>query len=187
MKKRPITDNIYVAQLALDKAQRKKSAVYHKLEALKAAGNYDKGELKRLKAALTDEWNALTAEIASRRQEVFEQNRAVITAILGCFAGLDLVTRIFDDAGDTFERLTIGGMKESLATLVAGCRDIAAQANDLVQDIDRGGYEAMSMAYADLADEVVDGFVEMFGGCIERYSHTPAGRRYFYGDNYENR
>ena len=170
----------YLSYMKGAAAQAKKDYLQMKLSSMKR-GEYDKGEYKRIKRELIAAMNKCTEELDIAMDEIRVQNHRVVSALLMAFAAMDLVTEVLDHCGDTFQSCTVGGMQEQLAKFTASCREVAALANKVVTGIDETGNETMSMAYADMADDITTELKELMIDRIERFADTPAGRRYFWG------
>lgn len=161
---------------------KKREALRQKLELLKQMP-HDKSEYKKLKKAIISEMNALTIDIDGKMAEMYKQNYIVVRQMLMMFAGMDFVTRVFDESADTFNRITVGVKRGELLDFVKLCREVATKANEVVRIIDEAGKDAMSMAYAEMEDGIGELLLTALRGWIDNYGKTPEGRKYFYGDH----
>lgn len=180
MKKHSINKDIYIGSLRMNAARAKKQALQMQLDELRR-GEYDKADRKRLQREIIAAMNAATDEINESVDEIYRQNHAVVSAVLTAFVCMDLVTAVMDDIGDTFNALTIGGMRTELAAFTAECRDVAAEANKVVTGIDAPRNDGLSFAYAEIAEDIVDRLKEIIKERIEQYADSPQGRKYFWG------
>lgn len=173
---------IYLAQLEGTKLAQKREILRLKLENLKKMP-HDKAEMKKQKKAIIAEMNALTFDMDGKIAEVYKQNYKVVQMMLMMFCGMDFVTRLCDEAADTFKAVTIGIKRDELLDFTKMCREAANKANEVVQIIDEAGKDMMSMAYADMEDGIGEGLLNILRSAVDAYGKTPEGRKYFYGDN----
>jgi phosphopantetheine adenylyltransferase len=96
---------------------------------------------------------------------------------------MDFVTRLYDEAADTFKAVTIGIKRDELLDFTKLCREVANRANEVVRIIDEAGKDMMSMAYAEMEDGIGEKLLNELRGHVEAYGKSPAGRKYFYGDH----
>lgn len=176
------TPIIYVAQLELTKLARKREGLRQQLELLKAAP-HDKKEYKRIKDETIKRMNALTFDIDGKIAEVYKQNYLVVRQMLMMFAGMDFVTRLYDEAEKTFKDVTVGIKRDELLDFSKLCREVATRANEVVRIIDEAGKDAMSMAYAEMEDNFGEDMLNSLRAHVDTYSTTAAGKKYFYGYN----
>lgn len=152
------------------------------LEMLKAVP-HDKVKYKADKKRILAEMNALTFDINEKVKECYQQNHDVVRMMLMMFVGMDFLTRLYDEAADLFKAVTVGVKRDELLDFTKMCREVATQANKVVQIIDEAGKDAMSMAYAGMEDGIGETMLDQLRDKIEAYGETPEGRKYFYGDN----
>lgn len=176
------TPIIYLAQLEGTKLAQKREILRLKLENLKELP-HDKQEFKKKKKELIAEMNALTFEIEGKYAEIFKQNFKVVQYMLMMFVGMDFVTRLYDEAGDMFNAVTVGIKRDELLDFVKLCREVATRANNVVRIIDEAGKDAMSMAYAEMEDGIGERLLNELRDHVEEYGKSPAGRKYFYGEH----
>lgn len=176
------TPIIYLAQLEGTQMAKKREILRLKLENLKELP-HDKQEFKKKKKEIIAEMNALTFEMDGKYAEIFKQNFKVVQYMLMMFVGMDFVTRLYDEAADTFQAVTVGIKRDELLDFVKLCREVAVRANKVVQIIDEAGKDAMSMAYAEMEDGIGEQLLDKLRGHVEAYGKSPAGRKYFYGDH----
>jgi len=174
---------IYLAQLQGTLLAKKREALRIKLELMKQAP-HDKAEYKRKKKEIQEQMNALTFEMQDKVDEVYRQNYQVVQMMLMMFAGMDFITRLYDEAADLFKAITVGQKRDELLDFVAMCREVATRANEVVRIIDEPGKDMMSMAYAEMEDGIGDELLDNLRSFVDDYGKTPAGRKYFYGDRY---
>jgi phosphopantetheine adenylyltransferase len=103
--------------------------------------------------------------------------------MLMMFAGMDFITRLYDEAADLFKAVTVGIKRDELLDFVKLCREVATRANEVVQIIDEAGKDAMSMAYAEMEDGIGERLLDELRQHVDDYGKSPAGRKYFYGDH----
>lgn len=176
------TPMIYLAQLEGTKLAQKREALRVKLDYIKNAP-HDKKEYKQQKAAIIKEMNALTVDMEGKMAEMYRQNYEVVKQMLMMFVGMDFITRLYDEAADTFKAVTIGIKRDELLDFTKLCREVANKANEVVRIIDEAGKDMMSMAYAEMEDGIGEQLLNKLRDHVEAFSKTPAGRKYFYGDH----
>jgi hypothetical protein len=173
---------IYLAQVQGRMLATKREQLRVKLELLKQL-THDKKEYKRQKDEIIREMNALTFDMEGQMAEVYKQNYEVVQYMLMTFAGMDFVTRLYDEAADLFKAVTVGIKRDELLDFVKLCREVATKANEVVQIIDEAGKDAMSMAYAEMEDGIGERLLGELRQHVDDYGKSPAGRKYFYGDH----
>jgi hypothetical protein len=173
---------IYLAQVQGRMLATKREQLRVKLELLKQLP-HDKKEYKRQKDEIIREMNALTFDMEGQMAEVYKQNYEVVKYMLMMFAGMDFVTRLYDEAADLFKAVTVGIKRDELLDFVKLCREVATKANEVVQIIDEAGKDAMSMAYAEMEDGIGERLLDELRQHVDDYGKSPAGRKYFYGDH----
>lgn len=173
---------IYLAQLEGTKLAQKREILRLKLENLKKLP-HDKQEFKRKKKEIIAEMNALTVDINGKAAEAYKQNYKVVQMMLMMFAGMDFVTRLYDEAADMFKSVTVGIKRDELLDFVKLCREVANRASQVVQIIDSAGKDMMSMAYADMEDGIGERLLDELRDHVNAYGQTPEGRKYFYGNH----
>jgi hypothetical protein len=173
---------IYLAQVQGRMLATKREQLRVKLELLKQMP-HDKKEYKRQKDEIIREMNALTFDMEGQMAEVYKQNYEVVKYMLMMFAGMDFITRLYDEAADLFKAVTVGIKRDELLDFVKLCREVAARANEVVQIIDEAGNEMMSMAYAEMEDGIGERLLDELRQHVDDYGKSPAGRKYFYGDH----
>lgn len=144
---------------------------------------HDKQEYKRKRKELQAKMNGLTFDIEGKYAEIFKQNYRVVKTMLMMFCGMDFVTRLYDEAADTFKEVTVGIKRDELLDFVKLCREVATSANRVVQIIDEAGKDMMSMAYAGMEDGIGAQLMSDLESFVDAYGKTPEGRKYFYGDH----
>lgn len=173
---------IYLAQVQGRMLATKREQLRVKLELLKQMP-HDKKEYKRQKDEIIREMNALTFHVEGQMAEVYKQNYEVVKYMLMMFAGMDFITRLYDEAADLFKAVTVGIKRDELLDFVKLCREVATRANEVVQIIDEAGKDAMSMAYAEMEDGIGERLLDELRQHVDDYGKSPAGRKYFYGDH----
>jgi len=173
---------IYLAQVQGRMLATKREQLRVKLELLKQLP-HDKADYKRQKKEIVAEMNALTFDMEGKMAEVYKQNYKVVQYMLMMFAGMDFITRLYDEAADLFKTVTVGIKRDELLDFVKLCREVATRANEVVQIIDEAGNEMMSMAYAEMEDGIGERLLNELRQHVDTYGHTPEGRKYFYGDH----
>jgi len=173
---------IYLAQLEGTKLAKKREILRLKLENLKELP-HDKQEFKKKKKEIIAEMNALTFDIDGKMAEMYKQNFKVVQYMLMMFVGMDFVTRLYDEAADMFKAVTVGIKRDELLDFVTLCREVATRANSVVRIVDEAGKDAMSMAYAEMEDGIGEKLLDELREKVEAFGKTPAGRKYFYGEN----
>ena len=173
---------IYIAQLEGTMLARKREVLRQRLELLKRMP-HDKKEFKRQKDDITRQMNALTFDINGKVAETYKQNYRVVHMMLMMFAGMDFLTRLYDEAADLFRAVTVGIKRDELLDFTKLCREAATKANEVVRIIDEAGKDAMSMAYAEMEDGIGERLLDELRDHINAYGQTPQGRKYFYGNN----
>lgn len=173
---------IYLAQVQGRMLATKREQLRVKLELLKQMP-HDKKEYKQKKDEIIREMNALTFDMEGKMAEVYKQNYQVVKHMLMMFAGMDFVTRLYDEAADLFKAVTVGIKRDELLDFVKLCREVATKANEVVRIIDEAGNDMMSMAYADMEDGIGERLLNELRQHVDDYGKSPAGRKYFYGDH----
>lgn len=176
------TPIIYLAQLEGTKLAQKREGLRVKLDYIKQIP-HDKKEYKKQKAEIIREMNALTFDMEGKMAEMYRQNYEVVKYMLMMFCGMDFITRLYDNAADTFKAVTIGIKRDELLDFVKLCREVANKANEVVRIIDEAGKDMMSQAYADMEDSIGEDILSMLEKNVDAYGKSPAGRKYFYGDH----
>jgi len=176
------TPTIYVAQLELTRLAREREQLRQQLDLLKAMP-HDKNEMKRKRADIIKQMNALTFDIDGKIAEVYKQNYRVVHMMLMMFAGQDFISRLYDEAADLFKQVTVGIKRDELLDFVKLCKEVSVKANQVVQIIDAAGKDEMSMAYAEMEDGIGEQLLNKLRQQLDAYAKSPAGRKYFYGDN----
>lgn len=138
-----------------------------------------------LKCGLAKEAKAVVAkinelEVERRRLEdrLNDERREMAKAMLVCFAACDLATTAADVFADTMHRLSHGLYKPN-NSFSESIREQANSFNKLVQTIDEGGHEPLSLFYADMAEEVNAKVLPIMQQVINDYCNSPLGKRYF--------
>lgn len=178
-KKTPI---IYLAQLEGTKLAQKREALRVKLDYIKQVP-HDKQEYKKQKAEIIREMNTLTIDMEGKMAEMYRQNYEVVKYMLMMFAGMDFMTRLYDEAADLFKAVTVGIKRDELLDFTKLCREVANKANEVVRIIDGAGKDMMSMAYAEMEDGIGERLLNELRQHVDDYGKSPAGRKYFYGDH----
>lgn len=127
--------------------------------------------------------NSLTFDMEGKVAEVNKQNFLVVRQMLMMFVGMDFITRLYDESADMFKAVTIGIKRDELLDFVKLCKEVATKANEVVRIIDEPGKDMMSMAYAEMEDGIGEQLLDALRDHVEAYGKSPAGRKYFYGDN----
>lgn len=138
-----------------------------------------------LKCGLVKEAKALQERIneaeANRRQledTINEERRQMAQAMLLCFASCDIATTCADIFAEQMHSLSHGYYKKENDF----SKSIAEQAqsfNRLVQTIDEGEHEPLSLFYADMAEAITNKVIPIIQEIIKDYCNTSLGRRYF--------
>jgi hypothetical protein len=182
MNKEKPSPTIYLAQVEGRLLATRREALRVKLELHKQMP-HDKKDYKRQRDAIIKEMNALTFDMEGKMAEVYKQNYQVVKYMLMMFAGMDFITRLYDEAADLFKAVTVGIKRDELLDFVKMCREVANKANEVVCIIDGAGNEAMSMAYAEMEDGIGERLLNELRQHVDDYGKSPAGRKYFYGDH----
>lgn len=173
---------IYLAQLEGTLLAKKREAYRRQLELLKAVP-HDKAEYKKQKAEIIAKMNELTFEMDGKVAEMYKQNYRVVQQMLMMFVGMDFISRLYDEAAETFRAVTVGIKRDELLDFVTLCREVATKANEVVKIIDEPGKDMMSMAYAEMEDNFGEQLHKELRKHVDAYGKTPAGRKYFYGEH----
>lgn len=176
---------IYLAQVEGALLGRKREALRVKLDLLKQMP-HDKKEMKRQRAEVIREMNALTIDMDGKLSEVYKQNYRVVQMMLMMFVGQDFMTRLYDEAADLFQAVTVGIKRDELLDFTKMCREVANKANEVVRIIDEAGKDMMSMAYAEMEDGIGEQLLNKLRQHVDDYGKSPAGRKYFYGNHLNN-
>ncbi|MGN1386431.1 MAG: hypothetical protein ACI4XS_07505 [Bacillus sp. (in: firmicutes)] len=122
-------------------------------------------------------------EAKRRRDDLIKEinrNKAIATKkLLMCLCAADLATYLADDFADTTEKISYGLKKKEQNSFAQQLRILAEQFNKVVCHIDGIGNEAMSMFYADMAEECVDASTNVISDIVDRYMNTERGERYW--------
>jgi hypothetical protein len=172
---------MYISQIRGSLWAKKRLELQRQIDSLKQ-GNYDKAEMKRKKKELIQQMNECQFEMQQCADDAMKENHQTVTAVLTAFMLMDMVTRGLDYIEKTFKSITVGNKKNDLLNFVKLCKIAAATANEVVTTIDKAGNEMMSMAYADIEDDIGDHLFNELLNYIEQYSKTPEGRKLFFGN-----
>ena len=172
---------MYISQIRGSLWAKKRLDLQKQIDSLKQ-GSYDKAEMKRKKKELIHQMNEYQFEMQQCADEAMKENRQTVTAVLAALMMMDMVSRAMEFIEDTFKSITVGSKKNDLLNLVKLCKIAAATANEVVVTIDKAGNEMMSMAYADVEDEIGTKLFNEVLEHIEQYSKTPEGRKLFFGE-----
>ena len=118
--------------------------------------------------------------IMELRSEALVQRKALVRAMLLCFAAGDIATTCADKVSETFDELTYGQDNEGGNALAQMFREQAEAWNQCVQMIDgdsEHGDDRVSMYYADIAAEIVDAVIPQVLAIIDRHMETEKGKR----------
>lgn len=176
------TPMIYLAQLEGTQLAKKREILRLKLENLKELP-HDKSDFKRRKKEIIAEMNSLTFEINGKMAEMYKQNFQVVKYMLMMFVGMDFVTRLYDEAADTFKRVTVGIKRDELLDFVKLCKEVSTKANEVVQIIDSAGRDMASMAYAEMEEGFCEKILDELRDTVEAYGKSPAGKKFFFGEH----
>lgn len=158
----------------VDLANEKIKDLQQKYDVLKRCGLEDKAK-EHIKPRID--------EATKRRDDLIreiQRNKAIATKkLLMCLCAADLATYLADDFADTTEQISYGLKKKEQNSFAQELRILAEQFNKVVCHIDGIGNEAMSMYYADMAEECVDACKEAIDKIVERYMNTERGERYW--------
>lgn len=172
---------MYLGQIRGSAWAKKRLLLQQQIDNLKKR-NYDKTEMKKKKKELIQQMNECQFEMQKCADESMEQNHKVVVAMLTSFILMDMICRGMDYIEETFKAVTVGRKKDELVDFTKLCKIAAATANQVVVTIDKAGNERMSMAYADIEEDVGNRLFNELVNYIEQYSKTPEGRKLFFGN-----
>lgn len=172
---------MYLAQIRGSLWAKKRLELQQQIELLKK-GSYDKSEMKKKKKELIQQMNDCQYEMQQCASEAMEQNRQVVKSMLTSFVLMDMICRGMDYIEQTFRSVTVGRKKNELIDFTKLCKIAAGTANEVVKTIDKAGNERMSMAYADIEDDIGEHLFNELLNYIEQYSKTTEGRKVFFGN-----
>lgn len=118
--------------------------------------------------------------IMQLRSEALVQRKALVRAMLLCFAAGDIATTCADKVSETFDDLTYGQDNEGGNALAQLFREQATRWNECVQMIDgdsEHGDDRVSMYYADIAAEIVEAVIPQVLAIIDRHMASDKGKR----------
>lgn len=171
---------MYLGQIRGSVWAKKRMLLQQQLNALKE-GSYDKTEMKQKRKELIQQINDCQFEINQCAQEAMEQNKQTVKAVLTSLILMDMICRGMDYIEKTFNEITVGRKKNELLDFVKLCKIASATANEVVTTIDKAGNERMSLAYADIEEDIGEQLFNELLNYIESYSKTPEGRKMFFG------
>lgn len=118
--------------------------------------------------------------IMELRSEALLQRKALVRAMLLCFAAGDIATTCADKVSEVFDELTYGQDNEGGNALAQMFREQATAWNQCVQMIDgdsEHGDQRVSMYYADIAEEIVEAVIPTVLQIIDHHMATEKGKR----------
>lgn len=145
-------------------------------------GPYDKTEMKKRKKELIQQMNDCQYEMQKCAEDAMKQNHQTVRTMLTAFVLMDMICRGMDYVEETFKAITVGRKKDELVDFTKLCKIAAATANEVVKTIDKAGNERMSIAYANIEDDIGNRLFNELVDYIEQYSKTPEGRKLFFGN-----
>ena len=90
----------------------------------------------------------------------------------------DLLTELADVFGYTLTEISRGAEPANNA-FTEECKRLASEFNNLVCKIDAGGNSALSMFYADMAEEATAEARKAMQSVIDKWANTKKGSEYF--------
>lgn len=131
-------------------------------------------EAKRVQQSI----NALERERRDLEDQLNEERRALVKCILLCFAAADIATEAADRFAEQLHKTSRGlyGGDNSFSQKV---RDQATAFNKLVQILDEGDNEVISMHYAEMAERINAATMPVIMGIINETMNSPKGKRYY--------
>lgn len=172
---------MYLGQIRGSMWAKRRMLLQQQLDMLKK-GSYDKSEMKRMRKEIIQKMNECQAEMNKCAEEAMEQNHKVMSTMLTSFILMDMICRAMDYIENTFKEITVGRKKDELVDFTKLCKIAAATANEVVVTIDKAGNEKISLAYANLEDDIGERLFNELLEYVEQYSKTPEGRKLFFGN-----
>jgi len=173
---------MYLAQIRGSQWAKRRMMLQQQLDLLKK-GSYDKAEMKKMKKEIIQKMNECQLEMQQCANDAMEQNHKTVAMMLTSFILMDMVCRGMDYIEKTFREITVGKKRNELVDFVKLCKIAAGTANEVVQTIDQAGNEQMSMAYANIEDDIGEQVFNEILDYVEQYSKTPEGRKLFFGND----
>lgn len=173
---------MYLAQIRGAVWAKRRLLLQQQIDLLKK-GPYDKSEMKQKRKELIRQMNDCQCEMDKCAEEAMEQNRLTVKTMLASFVLMDMICRAMDYIEKTFNAVTVGQKKNELGDFVKLCKIAAATANQVVTSIDKAGNDRISLAYANLEDDIGEQLFNELLNYIDQYSQSPEGRKLFFGQS----
>ena len=120
--------------------------------------------------------NALVAKRDALERELNARHEKIARGLLAVFAACDIATIAVDKFHDAIVEGEATSADDALVGLI---KDMADRWNEMVQIIDEGGCEQLSLYYADMAEEISDAVFPTIMEIIEKHQHTDVGKKLF--------
>lgn len=140
-------------------------------DVLKTSG-LDK-EAKRVQQLINDK------EIERRRLEdrLNDERRIMCAQICIAFAACDIATTAADDFDEVMRKYGTS-RADAVNSFSQAIREQASSFNKIVQVIDEAEHTALSLFYADMAEEITEAALAVAREIVAKYMNTEKGRRY---------
>ena len=123
------------------------------------------------------------ANLNKKKLELIEEidinRRKATKQLLKCLCSADLATVCADEFAEIYEQISYGTIKKEDNSASKMLNDIAKQFNDFVCIIDKGGNDAVSYYYADMAEECISEANKAIDSVVEKWMKTKKGEQYF--------
>lgn len=125
-----------------------------------------------------DKINLLQLKRKQLENELEDERRIMSKYMLVALVACDLLTEIADEFGKAMHTYSHGFYAEH-NELQAEIKEQADNFNKIVQSVDGVGNEAMSVFYADMAEEAISESKPKIYETVEKFMKSANGRKYF--------
>ena len=129
-------------------------------------------------ANLKPKINKMVLERERLERSIHDESRKGTSALLMTLCACDLLTELADVFGYTLTEISRGAEPANNA-FTEECKRLASEFNNLVCKIDTGGNSALSMFYADMAEEATAEARKAMQSVIDKWANTKKGSEYF--------
>lgn len=120
--------------------------------------------------------NELVRQRDALEQELELQAKKIVMHLLSVFAACDIATITVDNFEESID---VDDRIEADTSFYELVKKQANEWNKIVQIIDGGRSESMSMLYADMAEEIADEVIPIIHKIIKKYQNSEKGKQLF--------